>query len=340
MNKKENKEKNSWQFFGNHNVTNFLLKSIKKRNIANTYVFLGSENLGKTTIAKYFAKSLLCFNNRSLPCEDCLSCSHVDNGIHGDLHIVEKEDDKKNISIEQIRDFIKILGMSSFLGKYKIGIIKNAELLSDKAANSLLKTLEEPKNNVVIILIVSNSKNIPATILSRSQVLNFYPIKSNLIYDYLITKYNLSRSLAKNLSHLSLGRLVLAVKYFEDSSYYENYLEKIKIFLNFFTQDINARLEEIEKIMRVKSFGVEASANTLKTIEAWQGLIRDLILLSIGQDNLIQHEIFKSKLILIKNKYDQNKMLDMLKILEKAKMHINANVGAKLVLENVAINII
>src|SRR5690606_22718152 len=154
---------------GNEKAIAFLDKSIKSDRLAQTYVFIGPEELGKSTVALAFAKNL----------------QGEMEGFNSDLHILNREADKKNISIDQVRDFIKILNLSSFSGSYKIGLIKEADLLSEEAKSALLKTLEEPKEKVIIILLVSNEENLPATILSRSQKIYFNPVSASVIYDYL-----------------------------------------------------------------------------------------------------------------------------------------------------------
>ena len=161
----------TWPLVGNFQIIEFLERSIVNDKVAGTYIFNGPDNLGKTTVARYFAQCLLCQNRQSgqgnLPCGQCPSClqfqvrdqellSGIDQeeiaDAHGDFHIIKRAKDKKNITVEQVREFINILSMSSFLGFYKIGLIKHAESLSLEGANALLKTLEETKDLVVIIL--------------------------------------------------------------------------------------------------------------------------------------------------------------------------------------------
>ena len=92
---------------------------------------------------------------------------------HGDCHIIRKEDDKKNISVELVREFIRILGLSSFLGEHKVGIIRDAECLSLEASNALLKTLEEPPSHAVFILATTEIHKMIPTIISRCQRFDF-----------------------------------------------------------------------------------------------------------------------------------------------------------------------
>lgn len=346
---------NDWPLIGNRHITLFLEKSIANGKVAGTYIFLGPNNLGKTTVATFFAKSLLCEKKEegrfSPPCEDCSSCQQIrrskkeegEEGVfrilHGDFHLVRREKDKKNISIEQIREFIKILGMSSFLGSYKIGVVKNAEVLSQEAANALLKTLEEPKERVVIILIASSLEGLPATIVSRSQVFNFYPVKNDIIYDFLIKSPDCPRSLAKNISRLSVGRPALAIKFLEDEEFYKDYLAKANSFLGLFDQDVNERLREVESLIGREGARGENVKRTLSLLGIWQGLVRDLLLLYAGSDNLIQHEVMGEKLRQISKRFNKNSLLALNKILKTGEDYIKMNVNPKLVLENIVCHI-
>ncbi len=348
----DNLTKNNWPLIGNQHITSFLERSIANNKVNNAYIFLGPNNLGKTTTAVWFAKSLLCENKEegkfSPPCEDCPSCRQIrankeEEGtfgiLHGDFHLIKREEDKKNVSIEQIRELIKMLSLSSFLGSYKIGIIKNAESLSEGAANALLKTLEEPREKVVIILVASCLEDIPATIASRSQTLNFYPVESGIIYDFLVENLDCQRSLAKNISRLSLGRPALAIKFFEDKEFYKNYLLKVDLFLNFFNQNINERFREIEKFVGKETFGRENVKKSLTILAVWQGLVRDLLLIYSGRGDLIQHEVAGEKLKQINKNFNKSDLLALNKFISFGENYIKANVSPKLVLEDIACNL-
>jgi DNA polymerase-3 subunit delta' len=102
------------------------------------------------------------------------------------------------------------------LNSYKIGIIKKADKLTAEAQSALLKTLEEPRDKVIVILLASSEDNLLPTILSRGQKLYFQAVNAETIYDYLIAEYGTKRTLAKDLANLSLGRPLRAVKFLED----------------------------------------------------------------------------------------------------------------------------
>ncbi|MEK7203281.1 MAG: AAA family ATPase [Patescibacteria group bacterium] len=337
----KNKIKLGWPLVGNEHIIEFLVKSIVNNKCAGSYVFVGPDNLGKTTLANFFAQSLVCLDldRQAVPCGKCKPCQQAVKGIHSDIHLINRDKDKKNISIEQIRDFIRTLSLSSFLNSYKIGIIKHAEDLSLEAVNALLKTLEEPKVKVVIILITSYLESLPATIISRSQILKFHTLPTDVIYNYLIKYHQAQRSVAKNFSRLCLGRPALAIKFIEDKDFYESYKKKVETFLSFTDIDINKRLIMIEELIGKEAKGQESARLAARAIEVWQGLVRDLLFLFFEQDDLIQHHIFAEKLKLMKNNFDIHGLLKLSDLLKQIKKFIKANVSPKLALEQIAINI-
>ncbi len=351
----------NWPVIGNGHIIDFLAKSLAADQIAGAYIFAGPAKTGKHTIASFFAYSLLCQNRPAsakamegksieLPCGQCPSCrQHLAEevvrdedslaSIHADFHLLRREKDKKFISVDQVREFVRVLGLSSFLNSYKIGIIKHAESLNEEAANALLKTLEEPKEKVVIILITTDLDMLPATIVSRSQVLAFRPVKSDIIYNYLLKERRANRSTAKNLSRLALGRPALAVKFLEDKDFYEKYLARTKSFFSLFAPDLNERFAAVAAVLGEKASGQEAAKTARKILEVWQGLARDLILVDFGQEDLVQHEIVLEELSRQARQVRLPAAVRLLESIRRAEEYLRANVNAKSVLEQVAMAI-
>ncbi len=326
-----------WPIVGNGQIVNFLIKSIKNNSISGTYIFYGPDNLGKNHLAHYFAKVLLCEKKGETACEECASCKRFETGALSDVISIKREEDKKNISIEQVRDLIQRLSMSSFLNSYKIGIVNEAHTLSLEAANALLKTLEEPKKDVVVILTTSALDLLPKTIVSRSQILRFNPVDSDLIYDYLVNEEKITRSAAKNFARLSLGRPALALKFLKNREFLDSYLKTAKIFLNFFDKDINDRFSGIKEIVGEKGNGQENARSAEEAIKIWRGLLRDLLLLGYGHNDLIRNEIFNKELSEIGKK--KTDFLNLFHVLRNAEIYLLGNVNPKLVLEQIAISL-
>ena len=346
-----------WPLVANTQISEYLRKSILNNRIGGTYIFAGPDNLGKTTVAKFFAQIMLCQNldkvtKDPMPCGTCASCRKLTlkndsvepeqaslSEIHGDFHIINKEKDKKNISISQVRDFIGILNLSSFGGNYKIGLIKHAESLSDNAANALLKTLEEPNDKTIIILITKDIESLPATIISRSQVLTFKPVKTDLIYEYLVGELKVSREKARNLARLCLGRPALAVKFLEDNDFYNFYDDKARAVIDMQAKDINGRFQLIDTLLDKKLKGQEAVRVAMRILEIWQGLTRDSLLLLLGHSDIVQHIYLQDEIKKNSNTQNLAKLLNLSKALSSAHISLRANVNPRLVFEGIALNI-
>lgn len=327
---KQYKNKYDWPKIGNNRLTEYLDNSLASLNLAQTYIFAGPENLGKSTIALSFARNLLLSDGQDV---DAFS------SINSDLHILEREAGKKNISIEAVRGFVKMLSLSSFLNSYKIGIIKEAETLSPEAANALLKTLEEPRDKVIIILLVSSIDSLPATIASRAQVLYFYPIALEEVYDYLTSDLKLKRDDARDLAALSAGRPLLAAKFVENNDLYNKHLEIASTFFNFFSTDISGRSKLLNSLL-ANSETLNADLAAL-ILELWQRAARDLLLSSLDCQDLVQHAALRVEMekALGSHQKDSAYFLNVLELLGVLKKYLAANVSPLLVLEQLIYNI-
>jgi len=319
-----------WPKIGNELVLEFLNRSLKNNKIAQAYAFIGPDELGKSTIALAYARNL----------------QGETEGFNSDLYILKPAEEKKSISIAEVREFIKTLSLSSLTNSYKIGIIKEADKLTMEAQSALLKTLEEPGDKVIIILLIAEEEKLLKTILSRSQVLYFNPVPASLIYDYLVDDYAANRSLAKDLAQLALGRPLKAVRLFEHQDDYQAYLEKAKNFLSILQSDFNSSLEILNKIFNDKGYGASTVDNAKETLLMIEGLFRDLLLLNYNQPDKIQHaalnQELKRALEILEKKYQGDcvqYILNQFKSIAVAKEYLMANVNPRLVLEQVIVNL-
>lgn len=162
---------------------NYITKSIKKGFVSHAYLIETNGISNDFTIALDLAKYLLCENKS---CDNCNICYQVDNNSYPDLKIIETE--TKMIKKEQMLELQKEFSIKPLYGKYLIYIIKDAHLLNNSSANTILKFLEEPSENIIAILLTDNSYNVIDTIVSRCQVLTLVNKKDKFDND-LFSKY-------------------------------------------------------------------------------------------------------------------------------------------------------
>lgn len=179
---------------GQQQAVNLLINEIKTGNIKHSYIFYGIKGVGKKFTAIQFAKTLLCEDpqNNIYSCDKCTHCEKIENRMHPDVVIIDSEyqekllgkiDKQKNIKIDTIRYIKEQAGLSPYLDKYKIFIIDQAETLQKEAANSLLKLLEEPPENCIVIIVTAMLGVLPKTIISRCELVKFLPFSKDVIRD-------------------------------------------------------------------------------------------------------------------------------------------------------------
>lgn len=172
---------------GNSKIKKELMQSIENNKISHSYLFIGNEGIGKKLIAEEFSKRLLCLNDKG--CNECKSCIEFSNNNNPDFYMIEPED--KNIKIEQIRYIQKKVQEKPIISDRKIYIIDNADTMTQEAQNCLLKTLEEPPEFVIIILIGKNENAFLSTIRSRCMIMHFQNIENSEIQKYMLEKFNM-----------------------------------------------------------------------------------------------------------------------------------------------------
>ena len=195
------------EIIGNSEVKDYLIKSLKNRNILHSYLFIGTEAIGKLLMAKVFAKKILCLENDKDNC-NCKSCLCFDSNNHPDFIFINQEGE--TIKVDTIRDLTEKIIEKPIISSKKVYIINDCEKMTKEAQNCLLKTLEEPPEFVVIILISSNENLILNTIKSRCMTVKFHNIDDNELKNYAINVLgydNISENLLKSF-YGSIGKAI------------------------------------------------------------------------------------------------------------------------------------
>ena len=181
------------QLVGQEVVAKTLKQAVEKEKISHAYLFSGPRGTGKTSVAKIFAKAMNCPNQvDGEPCNHCYICQAV---TEGSLEDVIEMDAASNNGVDEIREIRDKSTYAPSLARYKVYIIDEVHMLSTGAFNALLKTLEEPTQNVVFILATTELHKIPATILSRVQRFEFKSIRTQDItahIHHILEKENIS----------------------------------------------------------------------------------------------------------------------------------------------------
>ncbi len=172
-------------FLGNTRVVEVLRRAVHRERLPHAMIFAGPEGVGKRTLALLLAQSLNCSVPESeRPCGKCVSCTKIASNLHPDIR--EIRPDGAYIKIEQIRQLIGEIAYQPFEARYRVIVLDGADQMRQEAANSLLKTLEEPPSRSIIILITTNPYLLLGTIRSRSRMLLFGGVPEDQIESYLV----------------------------------------------------------------------------------------------------------------------------------------------------------
>ena len=203
---------------GQEHVTDVLKYQVKTGTVSHAYLFCGSRGTGKTTCAKILAKAVNCPDMREgNPCCECETCRNIDAGLSVD---VLEMDAASNTGVDYIRDIKENVAYSASEVKNKVFIIDEVHMLSTSAFNALLKTLEEPPENVIFVLATTEMHKIPATVLSRCQRFEFRRIPDEIIVNrlsYIAEKegFEIDSDAARLIALLSRGGMRDAVSMLE-----------------------------------------------------------------------------------------------------------------------------
>lgn len=282
------------------------------------FIFSGPEGIGKRMTAQIIAQKLNC-SAADKPCGSCESCLKIEKLSHPDLHIIQNG--QAQIKIDDIRGILREASFRPYEGIMKIFIIDNAHKLNPDAANALLKTLEEPPKDALVILITHKPQNIIKTVLSRCKRIKFYPLARARLETVLVKDYSLDKLAAHFLGFYAEGRLGLALK-LKDSS---GVTQKNKIFDSFVlsSKPLERNLMEQNK---------DQLHDCLNILASW---FRDIYLLKAGlSDNEIIHLDRKNDLLKLIQKFSFKQLEDILAAISESLLYLERNINNKLLLHN------
>jgi DNA polymerase-3 subunit delta' len=321
-----------WNIVGHEHIIDILRRTLAAQQVRHAYLFTGPPHIGKSLLAQRLAQALLCTGgpdphvSPQEPCNHCLSCRKVLHGNHPDIHVIAKAIDKQFIVIEQVRALQSDASRRTLEGRRNIFIIENAHEMNVQAANCILKTLEEPEPDVVILLTVPDAGLLIPTILSRVQLLSMQLLKTQQIKDALVQQWEVDPAEAALIASLSAGRLGWAVEASED----EDLLDERKTQLEGL-----AKLPTQTKVQRfdyVKRLGTDGE-KVRHMLELWLLWWRDMVL---AANNCLDLTVNADMRDLLKTQAAKVSTLEaerMVRAILQTQESIEQNVNARVALE-------
>jgi DNA polymerase-3 subunit delta' len=199
------------QFLGNRNVVDTLKLQLKKGCLPHSLLFCGIQGVGKATLALYLAKATNCQTISADFCDSCESCRKIDSGTHPDVRLYQA--DGQFIKIDQMRTLSREVFYCPFEGRRRVFVIDEADRMKPEAANSILKTLEEPPESSILILVTAKPNDLLPTIRSRCQVFRFLPIPQSEMEQLLSKRDDLSSQDRLLVSRIAGGSVARALTF-------------------------------------------------------------------------------------------------------------------------------
>lgn len=304
---------------GQDRPVNILKKYIEHSCLEGGYLFAGPPGIGKKLVAKTLAKTVNCLEPNLDSCDTCISCRKIDSNQHPDVHIIETGG--AEIKIEYIRQLQREINLKPYEARVKVFIIDDAHNLTAEASNALLKVLEEPPENSLIILITDKQALLFKTIISRCKILKFTALKRAELEIILKKDYSLEKNLAHFLAYFSEGSFGTALK-FKDRDIMR---EKNKIIDSFVFSPRKA-FENLSMQDR------EEVAGYLNILAAW---FRDIYLIKVG---LPHSEIInfdrRDELLKLMSEFSFSDLNEILSSISESIFSLGQNMNVKLVLHN------
>lgn len=208
----------TWEMIGHEWAADLLRGHIATSGLRHAYLFVGPEGIGKRTLALHMAQALVC---QSPPeagefCGACRACRTIARGEFPDLHVVELRSGESQIAIDQVRELQRSLSLTPFEGRWRVAVLLDLQAASDEAQNALLKTLEEPPPQVVLLVTARSMEAILPTIVSRCEVIPLRGLPTNVLRQEL-ERRSAEPETARLIAALSGGRPGVALEMYADA---------------------------------------------------------------------------------------------------------------------------
>jgi DNA polymerase III subunit delta' len=271
----------SWGLTGHEWAEQLLRQHIAAGKVRHAYLFTGPSGIGKRTLALRFAQALCCTAPPASgeTCGSCRACKAIPQQAHTDLHCIAREEDRSQIRVEQMRELQRQLVLAPLESRYRIALLAGFEQANEEAQNALLKTLEEPSSQVVLLLTAEASDLLLPTIVSRCEGLSLKPVPMVAIRESLSGR-GVAEGRAHLLASLAGGRPGLAFALLE----HEDRLQERQAFLGdlgmLLAEDTSTRFGFLaDRFSSKRDESLSARRRRAgEMLACWQGLWRDALL--------------------------------------------------------------
>lgn len=315
------------EIVGHEQIKEHMQAAIRDKKPFHAYLFQGEEGVGKEALARTFAAGLQCQSESAdKPCKECVSCRQMESGNQPDVIWVTRE--KASLGVDEIREqFCNTMDIKPFSSPYKIYLVPEAEKMTEAAQNALLKTIEEPPEYGIVILMTSNISALLPTIQSRCLTMEFRPLSTAVVESYVKEHCQVPDYQARASAAFAQGNLGKAMRYAKSEDFIERKDHIISLLRHVEQMDLSEMLAVIKDLGTRK----DEVRDYIDLMVLWY---RDVLLFKATKD--INQLLFQDEASYISREASHRsyeKIEEILQAFEKAKVRLRANVNFDITME-------
>ena len=315
------------EIVGHEQIKEHMQAAIRDKKPFHEYLFQGEEGVGKEALARTFAAGLQCQSESAdKPCKECVSCRQMESGNQPDVIWVTRE--KASLGVDEIREQLcNTMDIKPFSSPYKIYLVPEAEKMTEAAQNALLKTIEEPPEYGIVILMTSNISALLPTIQSRCLTMEFRPLSTAVVESYVKEHCQVPDYQARASAAFAQGNLGKAMRYAKSEDFIERKDHIISLLRHVEQMDLSEMLAVIKDLGTRK----DEVRDYIDLMVLWY---RDVLLFKATKD--INQLLFQDEASYISREASHRsyeKIEEILQAFEKAKVRLRANVNFDITME-------
>lgn len=315
------------EIVGHEQIKEHMQAAIRDKKPFHAYLFQGEEGVGKEALARTFAAGLQCQSESAdKPCKECVSCRQMESGNQPDVTWVTRE--KASLGVDEIREQLcNTMDIKPFSSPYKIYLVPEAEKMTEAAQNALLKTIEEPPEYGIVILMTSNISALLPTIQSRCLTMEFRPLSTAVVESFVKEHCQVPDYQARASAAFAQGNLGKAMRYAKSEDFIERKDHIISLLRHVEQMDLSEMLAVIKDLGTRK----DEVRDYIDLMVLWY---RDVLLFKATKD--INQLLFQDEASYISREASHRsyeKIEEILQAFEKAKVRLRANVNFDITME-------
>ncbi len=316
----------NWDMIGHEWAVQLLSEHIAQKRLRHAYLIAGPRGVGRRTLALRLTQALNCLAppEPGQPCRACRSCQQIERMQYPDLLVVQAEQEGGTLKVDQVREMQRSLSLHPYEGRYRVALLLRFEEAHVSAMNALLKTLEEPASQVVLLLTAESAERLLPTIVSRCETLRLRPLPLEQVSRGLQEGWGAPEDQARLLAHISGGRPGFALQLYFEPERLQQRQAWLSDLLHLLTSSRRERFDYIEPLAKERS--VLRSA-----LIVWLSFWRDILIKICGAGAPIANLDYQQEIERLAQQLNRSSALHILGAVENALTLVDQNVNPRLI---------